>query len=132
MKPTKTILMTLAFCLCASGAAWADPVTGTWRTQPDDNGNFGLVEIAACGTALCGTLGESFDSSGQKLDSAHQGRQIVWDMTPQGDGRYRGGKIWAPDRDKTYNSRMTLTGDTLKVEGCVLGICRGQTWTRAN
>jgi len=125
--------------ICAAGAmAWlaaaghADPATGTWRTQPDDNGNFGLVEMATCGAALCGTLGKSYDSAGNVLDSPNTGRRIVWDMQPRGGGSYGGGKIWAPDRDKTYNSRMTLDGDRLKVEGCVLGICRGQTWTRAS
>ena len=126
--------LTRALCVLAlaAGPALADPVLGTWRTQPDDNGNFGLVDIAVCGTAICGTLGDSFDSAGQKLDSPNRGRQIVWDMTARGEGVYRGGKIWAPDRDQTYNSRMTLEGDALRVEGCVFGICRGQTWTRLN
>lgn len=133
MKSMKTAL----FGACAglglmAGAALADPVHGTWQTQPDDNGNYGLVTIAACGSAICGTLGDSFDSSGASIDSPNRGRQIVWDMTAQGDGEYRGGKIWAPDRDKTYNSRMSLNGNALKVQGCVFGICRGQTWTRAN
>ena len=47
-----------------------------------------------------------------------------------GGGSYKG-KVWSPDRDKTYNSRLELTGDTLKVSGCVLGICRdGGSWSR--
>ncbi|MEL7184660.1 MAG: DUF2147 domain-containing protein, partial [Pseudomonadota bacterium] len=62
------------------------------------------------------------------------GRQIIWDMQPQGGGAYGGGRIWAPDQDKTYRSKMSLNGNRLKVEGCVLGgaICRGQTWSRVN
>lgn len=42
------------------------------------------------------------------------------------------GMAWAADRDKTYASTMTLSGDTLAVAGCVLGglICRSQAWTR--
>ena len=32
-----------------AGAAFADPVEGNWKTKPDDNGNFGIVKIAACG-----------------------------------------------------------------------------------
>ena len=50
-------------------------------------------------------------------------------MKIRGNGRYRGGKIWAPDRDKTYKSKMLLDGDVLSVSGCVLVICRDQTWT---
>ena len=126
-------LMTLAGALMlAGGAAFADPVEGTWRTQPDDNGNFGVVTISSCGSSICGTLGQGYDASGNKIASPNIGRQMIWDMKPQGGGAYRGGKIWAPDRDKTYNSKMTLNGDTLSVEGCVLFICRdGGTWTRA-
>jgi uncharacterized protein (DUF2147 family) len=54
-------------------------------------------------------------------------------MVPKGDGIYGDGKVWSPDRDKTYNSKMRLKGDGLAVEGCVVGICRdGGTWTRVN
>jgi uncharacterized protein (DUF2147 family) len=52
-------------------------------------------------------------------------------MVAEGAGAYSGGKIWSPDRDKTYNGKMQLTGNGLAVSGCVLGICRdGGTWTR--
>lgn len=116
--------------LALAGAALADPVEGTWQTKPDDNGNFGHVEMAQCGAHLCGTITKAYDSSGAAVSSANIGKKIVWDMSPKGDGTYGGGKIWAPDRDKTYKSKMALSGDALKVEGCVLGICRGQTWAR--
>ncbi len=54
-------------------------------------------------------------------------------MVAQGDGAYGDGKIWSPDRDKTYNSKMQLSGDALQVSGCVFGICRdGGTWQRVN
>ncbi|MGJ8604288.1 MAG: DUF2147 domain-containing protein [Marivita sp.] len=126
-------LMTLvAGLVLAASAAFADPVEGKWRTQPGDDGAFGLVTISTCGSEICGVLGQGYDASGQKIASPNIGRQMIWGMTPQGGGAYGGGKIWAPDRDKTYNSKMTLDGDALKVEGCVLGICRGQTWTRVN
>jgi uncharacterized protein (DUF2147 family) len=116
-------------CLIALPAA-ADPVLGRWKTQPDDNGNFGIVEFAPCGEKLCATLRESFDSAGKTVASANTGRAIVWDMAAKGDGAYGGGTIWAPDRDQTYASKMTLAGDTLAVSGCVLIICRAQEWTR--
>ena len=118
--------------ILAAGAAFADPVEGTWKTQPDDNGNYGVVSIKTCGAEICGTLGQGYNSAGQKISSPNIGKRMIWAMKPQGGGQYSGGKIWAPDRDKTYNSKMTLSGNRLKVEGCVLGICRGQTWTRMN
>ena len=116
-----------------AGAAWAaDPVEGVWKTLPDDNGNFGHVEIKPCGPAFCGTLIQSFDGTGAVMQSDNVGKQIVWDMMAAGDGSYTDGKIWSPDRDKTYNSTMQLTGDTLSVSGCVFGglICRASDWTR--
>jgi uncharacterized protein (DUF2147 family) len=116
-----------------AGAAFADPVEGTWQTIPDDNGEFGHVQIAPCGSKFCGKLIKSFDNSGKPKESENIGKLIVWDMVAKGGGAYGSGKIWSPDRDKTYNSKMQLNGNSLAVEGCVLFICRdGGTWTRVN
>lgn len=111
------------------GAAAADPLEGRWRTIADDNGNYGIIEVAPCGAALCGTLVEAYDGSGNAV-SGNVGRQIIWDTVAQGGGNYRG-KVYSPDRDATYNSRLSLSGDRLSVSGCRLGICReGGVWTR--
>ena len=113
------------------GAAFADPVEGVWQTKKDDNGNFGHVEIKPCGPAFCGVLVKAFDGAGKEIESPNLGRKIVWDMVAYADGLYDDGQIYSPDRDKTYNGDMTLAGDSLKVRGCVLGICRdGGTWAR--
>lgn len=120
--------------LGATGAWAADPVEGLWKTKPDDNGNYGNVQIAPCGDKLCGVLVEAFDSTGAQKQSDNIGKQIVWDMVANGDGTYGSGKVWSPDRDKTYNSKMSLSGDVLAVSGCVLGglFCRAQDWARVN
>ena len=117
--------------MVAAGMACADPVEGIWQTKKDDNGNFGHIEVKPCGPAFCGTLIKSFDSAGAPIDTPNIGRKIVWDMVAYADGLYDDGKVYSPDRDKTYNSDMTLSGDKLAVRGCVLGICRdGGTWNR--
>lgn len=117
----------------AATMAFADPVEGLWQTKKDDNGNYGHIEVKPCGGAFCGVLIKSFDSAGAPLDSPNIGRKIVWDMVAYPDGLYDDGKVYSPDRDKTYNADMTLTGDKLAVRGCVLGICRdGGTWSRVN
>ena len=128
----KTIFGAIALVLWAGAALAGDPAEGVWMTKPDDNGNFGYVEVKTCGPALCGTLIQSFDGTGAVMESENVGKQIVWDMMPAGEGYYEGGKVWAPDRDKTYNAKMQLSGDTLAVSGCVLGglICRASDWTR--
>ena len=116
----------------ASTAFAADPLEGLWRTAADDNGNSGLIEVKPCGSNLCGKLVQSFDSSGKQIDSEFTGRNIISQTVATGGGNYKG-KVYSPDRDKTYNSKLVLSGGVLKVSGCVLGICRdGGTWKRAN
>lgn len=119
------------FALGASAAFAADPVTGVWKTKVDDNGKYGYVQIKPCGVAFCGTLIKAFDGAGKEYASENVGKRIVWDMTPYPDGRYDDAKVWSPDRNKTYDADLTLTGNSLAVRGCVFGICRdGGTWTR--
>jgi uncharacterized protein (DUF2147 family) len=129
----KKLVLAALFAMGASAAFAADPIEGVWQTAKDDNGNYGYIEVKPCGPAFCGTLIQSFDSAGTVLESDNVGKLIVWDMIAYPDGLYDDGKVWSPDRDKTYNSDMTLTGNSVTVRGCVLGICRdGGTWTRVN
>lgn len=129
---------TLVAALCGAilvGPALADPVFGLWKTIPDDNGRFGHIEIKQCGETICGKMVASFEANGKKYKSDNLGKNIVWDMAPKKDSKYSGGKIWSPDRDKTYNSKMELVddGNGLKVKGCIAIICRdGGTWTRVH
>ena len=124
-----THLLAAAVIVTASSAS-ADDIFGTWKTQPGETGGYAHVSIAQCGTKICGTISKVFQSD----NTSSQGRQIIADMSPNGGGKYSGGTIWAPDTDKTYKSKMVLSGNNLTVKGCVLGgaICRGQSWTRVN
>ena len=127
----KKLILAAVLSVSAGAAFAADPVEGVWKTKPDDNGNFGYVQIKPCGAAFCGTLIKAFDGAGKEIDSPNVGKKIVWDMVAYPDGLYDDGKVWSPDRDKTYSSDMQLSGNKLAVRGCVLGICRdGGTWTR--
>ncbi|MEO5619326.1 MAG: DUF2147 domain-containing protein [Cypionkella sp.] len=129
--------MALAATLCftagcfTAGAGFADPVEGIWKTKVDDNGHFGYVQIKPCAALFCGTLIKAFDGSGKEIKSENVGKRIVWDMKAYDSGLYDDGKVWSPDRNKTYDADMTLTGNKLAVRGCVFGICRdGGTWSR--
>ena len=126
----RTTFMAAAALALSAAAAFADDALGDWRTQPDDNGNFGVVRLAPCSGKICGTLMSSYDSAGKPFASERAGTTIVKDMSPNGGGAYSGGTIYAPDRDKTYRSKMQLNGNTLTVSGCVGPFCRSQTWTR--
>ena len=127
----KKFVLAAAMMLAATAAFAADPAEGIWKTAPDDNGNFGHVQVKACGANVCGNLVKAFDGSGKEIASKNIGRAIVWDMANKGDGAYGGGKIYSPDRDKTYSGKMQLSGNKMTVKGCVIGICRdGGTWIR--
>lgn len=98
----------------ASGNAFAeDPIIGNWKTELGDT-----AAISSCGGGYCITL-----KSGK-----HAGKQIG---TFHGkDGSYSG-KITDPDANKTYDGSLTVSGNALKMKGCVLKVvCESQTWPR--
>ncbi|MDC0738824.1 DUF2147 domain-containing protein [Cognatishimia sp. SS12] len=123
----------LVFALGLATAAQAEEATGLWQTEAGESGGYLHVEIAPCGTALCGVIAKAFAAGGSASQGyEHLGKKMLWDMQPEGAGKYGSGKIWAPDKNKTYKSKMRLEGNVLTVKGCVAGgaICRGQNWTR--
>lgn len=124
----KTLFLAAAMMLSAT-AAMADPIEGTWQTQPDE-GSFAYVQVAPCGGAFCGTITRTFKGK-EEYKSPNIGRQIVIDMAPQGDGRYAG-KVWRPSNDKIYNGKAEVSGDRMSLSGCVAGglLCKSQTWAR--
>ncbi|MEO1562696.1 MAG: DUF2147 domain-containing protein [Pseudomonadota bacterium] len=123
----KKLLLASAIAL-APAAAFADDVFGLWASEPNDEGGFIVVDIKACGSAICGTIVDARNGA----DNSIVGEPIIWDMEARGGGSYRGGTIWAPDTDKEYRSKMSLSGNNLSVSGCVGPICRSQNWTRTN
>lgn len=128
----KNLIVAAFVGMMSTGAAWAaDPVFGLWQTQPDD-GVFYHVEMMACGPLICGVFRQKF-MDGAKVDSDVVGKNAMFDMQATGNGEYEG-KAWKPSNGKTYNGAGTLTGDSLKIGGCVLGglICSKQTWKRLN
>lgn len=126
----KSLALAAALALIA-GAAEADGIAGIFQTQANDQGNVGMVEFYDCGGKYCGKLVKSFDAAGKEVASQHTGKNIVAGMTDNGGGSFSGGTIWDPGSGKTYRSKMTLSGATLKVSGCVAVFCKTQTWTRA-
>lgn len=124
----KHLIAAACVAVASAGMALAEPAAGTWKTETGDSGAYLHVKIAPCGSNVCGTITKVVNSD----DTSSVGKPIIWDMKAKGNGSYSGGKIWAPDTDKTYRSKMSLNGNALKVSGCVGPICRGQTWKRLN
>ena len=129
MKRTLTALAALV-ALSAPALA-ADPAVGTWQTEVDD-GAYAHVTMSECGNAICGVIARTFNDTGE-YQSPNQGKQIVIDMVPQGKGKYEG-QVWRPSNNKIYIGKIDLSGNSLKLRGCVAGglLCSKQTWSRLN
>lgn len=124
----KLLSMVLAATTLA-GPAFADPVLGIWKTEPDD-GSYAHIQMEPCGAAICGKIARTFNSEGE-YTSPNIGKTLVIDMVPDGSGYYAG-QVWRPSNDKIYTGKMDLNGNSLALRGCVAGglICSKQTWTR--
>lgn len=111
----RQLTLAAAATLMLAGIAHADPIEGNWKTKSG-----ATAAIAGCGGGFCITL-----KSGE-----HAGKQIGT-FNAGGGGNYSG-KITDPANDKTYTGKATLSGNSLKMGGCVLGglICRNENWTR--
>lgn len=123
--------LALALLIGAPLPALAQDATGLWRSEATAEGTI-EVKIAPCGTALCGTILRARDLVGAEQPYPHSGKQMIWDMVADGPGQWSGGQIWDPRNDRTFASKMALSGNRLIVAGCVLGICQRQNWQRVN
>jgi uncharacterized protein (DUF2147 family) len=128
-------LILAALSLIAPVAIAGGGVDGVWKTAVSDSGGYLLVTIGSCetnATLTCGTITEAFSKTGQDPGYEHLGKLMVWDMQSKDGTSFSNGKIWDPEKDKTYSSKMKLDGNELVVKGCIAFVCSGQTWTRAN
>jgi uncharacterized protein (DUF2147 family) len=111
----RTIAVTLSAIALMAGAAIADPIEGNWKTKIGDT-----AAIGGCGGAFCITL-----------KTGEYAGKMIGKMTATGGGSYEG-EITKPQNGKTYSGKARLSGNSLKLSGCVFGglICESQTWTR--
>lgn len=138
---SRLIIAVLAFVTFGASTAFAD-VTGVWETVEGKS----HVEISPCSdNKFCGKiiwLKEPNDENGKPIldtnnqDENKRGRQILGinllkGLEKTGDNEWDDGYIYNPEDGQTYSSEMSLQDkDTLEVKGCVLFICKSQTWKR--
>jgi len=141
-RAIQTLSILLACLVCAPALA-ADAV-GRWRTIDDETGQAkSIVEIERSDEGIYnGKIIELFNPSrpdptcdkcsDDRKDQPITGMEIIRNMRQNGADAYSGGTILKPDEGKVYKSKMKLieNGGKLEVSGCVLFICRSQTWER--
>lgn len=128
----------LAALLLPSPVFAAAPIAGAWRTQDGK----AVVTIGACGAAQCGHVSQILkpEGPGPAVDRFNPdpklrtrpilGMPILTGFTDNGND-WRG-QIYDPEGGKTYKSIVSRLPDgRLKVQGCILFICRTLYWERA-
>lgn len=122
-----------------SERAWAD-IAGVWTTP----GCTARVAIEPCEAGLCGTvvwLWDPIDADGApRRDEENSDRDLrarpllglpILSGFRKGAGEvWQDGEIYNPEDGRTYSASLSLHGDVLKLEGCVLIFCETQTWRR--
>jgi|SRR6185369_3908536 len=122
----------------AGGLASTQSANGFWITAD----RTALVRIAPCGPKLCGTISRVL-KQGSEVPNADVnnpqpnlrsrplvGLQVLSGFASRGLG-WAGGRAYDPKSGRSYKAELTPNSDgTLTVTGCVLFICRSQTWRR--
>ncbi len=130
----------LAF-LMSTGAMAGAGADGIWMLE---SGKV-TVRIAPCGDNLCGAivaLAKPLNKKGQpKVDKDNPnpalrnrpliGLTILSNMKPSGANKWEG-KIYNADDGRTYSSYMKLSGDSMKVKGCVGPFCKTMMFKRVS
>jgi uncharacterized protein (DUF2147 family) len=123
----------MAIPLLALLLAAAPGFTGDWV-----NGDrSAIIRIAPCGGRLCGRVVQVLARAAPATDvhnpDATQRRRPISGLTvlsgfsASGDG----GRAYNPQNGRSYRTTLRLNRDgSLRVTGCVMIICRSQTWTR--
>jgi len=117
----KKLVLIASLCVLAAPVS-ADVLLGKWLTAPDENGFTAIIDVAPCGSKICGTNIQSMNASGKKVTTDSTGTKLMWDMVNKGGGSYAG-RVYSPAKDKEYKGKLSLSGDTLNVKGCIGPIC---------
>ena len=142
-----SVVSALIYLVSGLPPAAADGVEGVWVTPAGES----LVRVAPCRgrgepPTLCGVivkLKSRLDEAGVVWRDKHNedpvlrdrplmGLQILDGFSRKDASRWRGGTVYNPKDGNTYRSKLTLKApDHLRVQGCVLFLCRTQDWYRA-
>jgi len=132
-------LVVLALLALDIDPASADPI-GLWL---DKDGT--TIRVQACGQALCGVIvalnppndpktGRPWTDKNNSDRTLRErpliGVPVFLAMQPDGAGRWSG-QLYDSDRGTTVTGHLIeLSGETLRVEGCLLMLCGGENLAR--
>jgi len=126
-----------AFVLIAALAIQASTSTASIEGRWKSPGGNSIIDIASCGSSLCGTV--AWASARAKQDSRKAtdqlvGTQLLTGLQQDKKGTWRG-KLFIPDKNMRVTAKIDPVGTSqLKVSGCAAGkaLCKSALWTRAD
>ena len=136
---TNYIFLTLLAISSSISAETNKTMEGFWLTSQS------IVQVKNCDKSLCATIEHLFvdddvdpksimDSNNKKRslrDRPLIGINLLEEFPSNASGKkvLKGGKIYDPGRGRVFKSNLYLLEDgTLKVEGCLMGICEHEIW----
>lgn len=109
----RTVILAIAFTMTVGLANAADSLIGNWKTEDG-----ATSAIAPCGSGYCITV----------KTGKYAGKKIA--QFSRRNGNYAS-QITDPASNKTYNGTLKLSGNTVKMQGCLMKVfCQSQTWIR--
>lgn len=128
----------LALAFCASAATAATSPAGDWLVAKGE----AIIRVVDCGGQYWGLVAWEKNPGGTDAHNPNAslrnrttlGMPILLGMRPAGQQAAWSGEIYNSEDGRTYSGKISLAGNnTLRVQGCVLGIfCGGEEWHRAN
>lgn len=131
----------------AQTAGVTSPAAGTWLTE-DGDARIAIAECEDGKKELCGTIvglkqphdpktgKPPTDKNNPDVAKRSQpivGVQIVRGMKPSGKPGQWKGEVYNPNDGRIYSANLIMKRtDEIRLEGCMLFICSGETWTRAD
>ncbi len=146
-RPAKLLAATFAASMLfvapsASALDERPSATGYWKTIDDETGETkSIVKIYEVDGKLYGRVdklllrpGALCDKcEGDDKDKPIEGMVVLWGMSDDdGDGDWTGGKIFDPQKNKTYTCQIWLKDGNLMVRGYIGPFFRTQTWIRSS
>ena len=130
--------MISALLMLAASSSSIPDVKGYWITAD----RTAVVRVTTCGTEVCGTITRIL-KRGPKVPRTDLnnpqpslrsrpliGLQVLSGFALRGSN-WVGGRAYDPKTGKSYKAKLRPNADeTLTVTGCVLFVCRSQTWQR--
>lgn len=125
MRYIAVLAATVFVYACTDYSAFAESPLGVW-VRPSTGTK---IKFYSCGGKLCAKIVSVKDPARRKT----VGTVIMNGSKKIGPNTWEG-QILNTDNGKHYSGQATFMGNSLKLQGCILGniICSGETWHRAN